>query len=99
MRRRCPRVRRPGWCSGQPASRLRARWSCSSCWEEPMAALPADPLAWKVRLLSGLVLLVIFVAGGLSGVGLTRWLAPPLPGPPPLLHEYRQLGLSPEQET
>jgi Spy/CpxP family protein refolding chaperone len=57
-----------------------------------------------IRLQSAMVLLGMFVAGLVVGVSLSRWsMTPPRPhdghrGPPGILGQFAQLGLSPEQE-
>jgi hypothetical protein len=59
-----------------------------------------DPgTAARLRLLSSLLLLGVFVAGALAGIGVCRWLTPSPPQfrPPPRAEMVRELGLDAAQ--
>jgi uncharacterized membrane protein len=59
----------------------------------------AEPSGRKVKLVSGLVMLGIFLAGAVAGAGVLVWLAPdPRPPGPPIPAYLAELGLSPEQQ-
>jgi hypothetical protein len=56
----------------------------------------------RVRLMTALLLAATFAAGTAAGAGLCRWAAPchGPPGPPPFaLEQFRELGLSPDQQS
>jgi Spy/CpxP family protein refolding chaperone len=58
----------------------------------------------RIHLLSGLLLLAIFLAGGLAGFGLASALPASFArwhhhGPPPLPRQFEELGLSADQEA
>jgi hypothetical protein len=62
-----------------------------------------DAPVWRIHVLSGLLLLGTFLAGGAAGIGLAYALGGhgrprPPEGPPPLPRQFQELGLSPAQQ-